>query len=245
MSYCFIILAAGKSKRFNSEKPKQFHLYKGKPLLMHSIDKVKKYKKFSKILLVINKKHKEFVKRLNIKNVEIILGGKTRAESSFKALTKIKKTNIRKVMIHDAARPNFSTKLLNKLFTQSKHNDCVVPAIKSVDAVKEKMSKAFRNLKRENIYLAQTPQAFNFNKLYELQKNRDLDILDDASLFIAEKRKIKIIKGEVNNKKITINKDLKIANTVKYGLGFDVHKLVPNKTLYLGGIKIPLSLIHI
>ena len=41
MNVCFIILAAGESKRFNSDIPKPYHLYKGKPLLLHSIDKAK------------------------------------------------------------------------------------------------------------------------------------------------------------------------------------------------------------
>ena len=54
MNTCFIILAGGESKRFNSKTPKPYHIYKGKPLLLHSIDRAKNYKKFSKIILVIN-----------------------------------------------------------------------------------------------------------------------------------------------------------------------------------------------
>ena len=72
MNSCFIILAGGESKRFNSKVPKPYHLYKGKPLLLHSIDKAKKYRKFSKIVVVINKKHKAHIKKLKIKNVKII-----------------------------------------------------------------------------------------------------------------------------------------------------------------------------
>ncbi|MDB9986622.1 2-C-methyl-D-erythritol 2,4-cyclodiphosphate synthase, partial [Candidatus Pelagibacter sp.] len=89
------------------------------------------------------------------------------------------------------------------------------------------------------IYLFQTPQAFNYKKLYALQKNKDIEVTDDASLFIRAEKKIKIIKGEVNNNKITVNSDIRKDDSIKYGLGFDVHRLVPNKKLYLGGIKIP------
>ena len=67
MDSCFIILAGGESKRFNSKTPKPYHIYKGKPLLLHTIDKVKSYKKFNKIVLVINKKHKTYVNKLKIK----------------------------------------------------------------------------------------------------------------------------------------------------------------------------------
>ena len=76
MNSCFIILAGGESKRFNSKIPKPYHIYKGKPLLLHSIDKAKNYGKFNKIVLVINKKHKSYIKKLKIKNIKIITGGK-------------------------------------------------------------------------------------------------------------------------------------------------------------------------
>ena len=94
MNNYFIILAAGKGERFNSKIPKPYYLYKGKPLIQHSIDKAKKNKKINKILIVINKRHKKFIKKLNIKNVKIVKGGKTRAESAFKALNCIKNSNI-------------------------------------------------------------------------------------------------------------------------------------------------------
>ena len=115
MNTCFIILAGGESKRFNSKIPKSYHFYKGKPLLLHSIDKARNYKKFNKIVLVINKKHRNLVKGLKIKNIKIVEGGSTRAQSAYKALKSIKNYNIKNIMIHDAARPNFSVKLLDKL----------------------------------------------------------------------------------------------------------------------------------
>ena len=239
MNNCFIILAGGESKRFNSKIPKPYHLYKNKPLLLHSIDKAKNYGKFSKIVLVINKKHKSYIGKLKIKDIKIIIGGRTRAESAYKALQGIKSYKIKNVLIHDAARPNFSLTLLDKLHKELKLNDCVIPAIKTTDSIKQKSLNKVTNLKRENIYLIQTPQAFNYKKLYELQNNKGTEVTDDANLFVKAGKKIKIIKGEINNNKITINSDIKINNLIKYGLGFDVHRLVPNKKLYLGGIKIP------
>ena len=238
MNTCFIILAAGESKRFNSNTPKQYLLYKDKPLLLHSIDKAKSYKKFTKIVLVINKKHKKLIKKLKIKNIRIIYGGKTRAESAFKGLSFIKNKKIKNVMIHDAARPNFTLKLLDRLNNALKLNDCVVPAIQTTDSIKQKTNKKIQNLKRESIYLMQTPQAFNYKELCKLQKNKSLEVTDDANLFVEAGKKIKIIRGELENKKITINSDIKSNKVIRYGLGFDVHRLVPNKNLYLGGIRI-------
>ena len=242
MNNCFIILAGGESKRFNSKTPKPYHIYKGKPLLLHSIDKAKKYKKINNIVLVINKNHKAFVKKLKIKDIKIVIGGNSRAESAYKALKNIRKNNIKNVLIHDAARPNFSIKLLDKLYNALKFNDCVIPGIQTSDTIKHKSSNIVTNLKRENIYLIQTPQAFNYKKLYSLQKNINIEVTDDANLFVKAGEKIKIIKGEIKNNKITINSDIQTTNILKYGLGFDVHKLVPNKKLFLGGIKIPSKL---
>jgi 2-C-methyl-D-erythritol 4-phosphate cytidylyltransferase/2-C-methyl-D-erythritol 2,4-cyclodiphosphate synthase len=239
MNSCFIILAGGESKRFNSKIPKPYHLYKYKPLLLHSIDKAKSYSKFCRIVLVINKKHKSYINKLGIKNIKVIVGGKTRAESAYKALQSIKGFNIKNVLIHDAARPNFSIKLLDKLYKGLKLNDCVIPAIQTSDSIKQKNSNIITNLERENIYLIQTPQAFNYKKLLKLQTNKGVEVTDDANLFVKAGKKIKIIKGEANNNKITINSDIKADNSIKYGLGFDVHRLIPNKKLYLGGIKIP------
>ena len=242
MNRCFIILAGGESKRFNSKTPKAYYLYKNKPLLLHSIDKAKNYGKFSKIVLVINKKHKSYINKLRIKNIKIIIGGKTRAESAYNALKGIRGYDIKNVLIHDAARPNFSLKLLDKLYKELKLNDCIIPAIQTSDSIKQKSLNIVTNLKRENIYLVQTPQAFNYKKLYALQNNKSSEVTDDANLFVKAGKKIKIIKGEIGNNKITTNSDIKINNSIKYGLGFDVHRLAHNRKLYLGGIKIPSTL---
>ena len=242
MNNCFIILAGGESKRFNSKVPKPYTLYKGKPLILHSIEKAKNYIKFNKIIVVINKKHKKFIKKLNIRNIKIIEGGKTRADSSYRALKSIKSYNIKNVMIHDAARPNFSIRLLENLTKKLRLYKCVIPAIKTMDSIKEKSLNSFKNLNRKNFYFTQTPQAFDYKELFKLQKNKDLTVTDDASLFITAGKKIKIIEGEESNNKITLIKDIKFDNNIRFGIGFDVHRLVPKKKLYLGGIKIPHNL---
>ena len=65
-------------------------------------------------------------------------------------------------------------------------------------------------------------------------------ITDEATLFIENDQKIKFIKGEKNNFKITTKKDLdKIRSKTYYGIGFDIHRLEKNKKLYLGGLHIP------
>ena len=238
MNNCFIILAAGNSTRFKSNISKPFINYKGKPILLHSIQKAKKTSKFKIILLVINKRDKKKIKKMKLDNIKIIEGGKSRAESSFKAIKYLKKYNISKVLIHDAARPNFSLNLVNKLLQNLKKNECVIPALKSTDSTKLKKKNNIFNLNRDEILLTQTPQAFQYKQLYNLQKNLNINATDDASLFIRNKQKIKFINGEEKNKKITFESDLN-NNITKYGIGFDIHRLEKGRKLFLGGVAIP------
>ncbi len=242
MNNCFIILAAGESKRFKSKTPKAYHLYKGKPLFLHSIDQAVKSNKFKEIILVINKKHRKFLKGKRLKNIKVIIGGKNRSESSLKALKTIKKKNTSKVFIHDAARPNFTLNLIHNLFKGLKNNKCVIPVTKTNNSVKFKTKKKLINLDRNKIYLTQTPQAFNYRDLLEIQKKTSSQITDDSNLFIEANKKVKFIKGEDTNYKITTRKDIKVNKVINYGIGFDIHKLVLGRKLYLGGIKIPFTL---
>ena len=242
MSICFIILAAGQSKRLNSNIPKPYIDYKGKPIVQHSIDKAKKCKKISKILLIINKKHRKFLNKINKKNIKIIYGGKTRAESSYNGLKSISKSKIKKVLIHDAARPNFSLKLLNKIVETLKKNKSVIPVLKPKDTAKFKSRNLIVNLNRNYLYLTQTPQGFDFKELYNLQNNKNFKATDDANYFIKANKKIKFINGENENEKITYKSDIVKNHIIKYGIGFDVHRLVPKRKLYLGGLRIKSNL---
>ena len=236
MNNYFIILASGQSKRFNSIKPKQFIKYKNKALFEHSLEKALNSKLFKKIILVINDKKQ--IKYKYPKNVIIIKGGKERSDSSLIGLRYIKKFKPNNVLIHDAARPNFTIKLLNNLINSLKKNKASIPIISSKDSIKYKVKNQLFNLKRENSFLTQTPQAFKFNDLYKLSISQKTKIQDEATLFIENNLKVKFIKGENLNTKITFKED--IINTKTYfGIGFDIHRLIKNKKLFLGGINIP------
>jgi 2-C-methyl-D-erythritol 4-phosphate cytidylyltransferase / 2-C-methyl-D-erythritol 2,4-cyclodiphosphate synthase len=236
MNNYFIILASGQSKRFNSRKPKQYIKYKNKALFEHSIDKAINSKLFKKIILVVNDKKQ--IKKKYPKNVLIIKGGKQRADSSLIALKYIRKFKPNNILIHDAARPNFTIKLLKNLVNSLKKYKASVPIISSKDSIKYKIKDQLFNLNKKDSYLTQTPQAFKFKDIYDLSLKQNSKIQDEATLFIDNNIKIKFIKGENLNNKITFKND--IINTKTYfGIGFDIHRLIKNKKLYLGGLKIP------
>ena len=128
MNNYFVILAAGKSKRFGKNFLKQFYKYKNKEIIDHSVEKSLKSELFKKIIIVSNYA-RYFKKKKYSKLVTIIKGGKERSDSSLNALKFIKKYNPKNVYIHDAARPNFSIKLLKTISKNLKKNIAVVPII--------------------------------------------------------------------------------------------------------------------
>ena len=237
MNNYFVILAAGKSKRFNKKIAKQFFNYKNKEIIDHSVEKSLNSRLFKKIVIVSNN-FNYFKKKKYSKLIKVIKGGNERSDSSLNALKYLKKYKPQNVFIHDAARPNFSIKLLKIISKNLKKNKAVVPIINSKDSIKYKIKNQIYNLDRKNSLLTQTPQAFRFKELFNLASKQKNKITDEATLFINHNYKIKFIPGENQNYKITYLDDIKISKTY-YGIGFDIHKLEKNKQLYLGGAKIP------
>ena len=237
MNNYFVILAAGKSKRFHRKLAKQFYKYKNKEIIDHSIQKSLASNLFKKILVVTNNIN-HLKKKKYPKIVSVIKGGKERSDSSLIALKYLKKYKPRNVFIHDAARPNFSIKLLKNLTKNLKANKAVIPVIPSRDSIKYKIKNQIFNLNKKKSFLAQTPQAFRFKDLYKLAIKEKNKVSDEASFYLNQNLKVKFIKGENQNIKITYLDDTKTSKTY-YGIGFDIHKLIKNKKLFLGGIKIP------
>ena len=101
MSLFLILLAAGDSKRLKSSTPKPFNIVNNKTLLEHSINAFKNFTEIKKIIIVYNKKHKKYINKLDLQNTLKVLGGKSRQESTLRALERIKKMNCKKVLIHD------------------------------------------------------------------------------------------------------------------------------------------------
>ena len=86
MKFSFILLAGGSSNRFKSNIPKPYHKIAGKTLIELSINKINQFKEFKKIIIVYNKKHLKFLKKINLKNITFIVGGKNRQQSTNNAI---------------------------------------------------------------------------------------------------------------------------------------------------------------
>ena len=245
MSFSLILLAAGSSKRFRSKVPKPFIKVGKKTLIEHSLIKFSKIKQIKKTFVVINKNHIKFLRGVKFKDFLKIPGGKTRQESTYKALKYIKKNKVKctHVLIHDSARPNFSINLIKKIINASKKNT-VIPKIPVHDALKGLIDKEnLLNLPREKFFLTQTPQSFNFKEIFDLHSRNKFFYKDDDLSLVRSLKKVKFVDGEKNNFKITNQQDLSMLKNFmslknRTGIGFDVHRLVPKRKLYLAGLRI-------
>ena len=248
MSFCLIILAGGNSHRFRSKVGKPYQKIAGKSLIEIILLKAQKFKQIKKFVVVYNKKDLKRIKFLKLKKVKLIVGGKSRQQSTLNALKYLNgKKGISKVLIHDAARPNFSTKLLKSILKSMKNAKAVVPKIKIQDAIKQIINTSKEEYivgkKRESLFLTQTPQVFNLREIYHLHKTNSGKYKDDDISLYMDLNKVRFIEGEKSNFKITDQSDLKNLSDIykskqSVGIGFDVHRLVPNKKLFLAGLKI-------
>ena len=248
MGFCLIILAGGNSHRFRSNIGKPYQKIAGKSLIEINIIKALKFKQIKKIVVVYNRKDSKRIKSLKLKNIILIPGGRNRQQSTYNALKYLKKTkSISKVLIHDVARPNFSVKLLDSIIKTMKNARAVVPKIGIQDAIKQIIDSSkdeyILGKKRDNLFLTQTPQAFKLKEIFELHKSNYLKYKDDDISLYMDLNNVKFIEGEKNNFKITDQSDFKNLKSIyksrlSVGIGFDVHRLVPKRKLYLGGLKI-------
>ena len=248
MSFCLIILAGGNSHRFRSNIGKPYQKIGGKSLIEINVYKARKFKEIKKIILVYNKKDTKRVKSLKLKNVKLIVGGKNRQQSTFNALKYlINHRGTSKVLIHDVARPNFSLNLLKSILKNMGKARAVIPKIDIQDAIKQIIDSSKEEYivgkKRDNLFLTQTPQAFNLREIYHLHKTNSSKYKDDDISLYVDLNNVKFIEGEKSNFKITDISDFEILKNIykskqSVGLGFDVHRLVPKKKLYLAGLKI-------
>ena len=247
-----IILSGGTGTRFDISKPKQFYTLNKKTIIETTVEKFVNSNFFNHIIVVSHKDFFKFTKSLfNNKNIKVILGGENRQKSVFNGLSAAKSFNPKYVLIHDAVRPFFSMNLLKRVLKSLEGEISVVPSINVYDSVRYFKNKKYSNVFRDNLKLIQTPQGFCFNSIYEAHKKNKESIHTDDSMILYElKNKIRLIKGEKMNFKITTKEDYNIGklivkennmSDIRVGTGFDVHKFKKGKKLKLFGITIPFN----
>jgi len=224
-----IIPAAGDSSRMGSTTPKQFSNFHGKTILEYVESIFSKLAAITTITIALNKKQK-YIESLNCqfsnKTTLIDCGGSNRSETVLNALRIIGEDIQKKdwIMVHDAARVGITESLLNN-FIREVVGDKVggILAIPALDTVKrvDKKQQIIRTEKRDEIWLAQTPQMFRFDILKDAYISFKGNPTDESEAIEAFGLSPKVIKGNLLNFKITYPDDLKRVEKLIQGSNYD------------------------
>jgi len=214
------ILAGGTGSRFGGDKPKQFEKIGGITILEHSVTAFEKHPQVDEIIVVIHPDHIEDTKKMMSrfsKVKAVIEGGTTRTLSSFQGIDFFKDyASDTKLLIHDAARPFVSERIITDVINALDEHEAVNVAVTIPDTIIEiDDSGKMKNIPdRSLMKLVQTPQGFRLSvisKAYGLAfKDQGFTATDDCGVVFRYLNDVSvfIVEGENRNIKITLREDL-------------------------------------
>lgn len=240
-----LIVAAGSGSRSGGDIPKQFRPVRGQPLLRHSCVAFVGHPEIDCIFIAIGAGQEEAVGAAlaGLPLPTLVTGGATRRESVLNGLEAIAASGGADfVLIHDAARPFLSTRVIDDLTGALLDVPGAVPALPVVDSLARGDGALTQTVDRENLWRIQTPQAFHFEAV--LKAHRDWsgpEPTDDARMLMTQGQEVRIVAGDEALAKFTFASDFEQSGMIgetRTGSGFDVHRLVPGEELWLCGIQI-------
>ena len=240
-SFTAIVVAAGKGLRAGQPLPKQFAMWRGKPVLRHSVEALLEAGAAPLVVVIPNGGEEATSRALNgLDGWQMVVGGDTRQQSVANGLHEIGVAE--RVLIHDAARPDLPREVIARLLEALAKHPGAIPTLPVVDslAIDERGVMAGSG-EREKLRRVQTPQAFRFVDILAAHRawQGEPDAGDDAQVLRAAGGAVALVEGAERLKKLTFAEDfVSDLPPVRIGSGFDVHKLVAGEELWLGGVKI-------
>jgi len=254
-----VIVAAGQSTRFGA--PKVLTPIAGTPAILWAIRAFQAVPGWSKIVLVVNPDIRPDLEtilasvQLSV-DVTLVAGGERRQDSVLAGLAAAGDAEI--VVIHDGARPLVTSHLIDATITAVRSGaDAAVAAVPVADTLKRQDGGRVVTVDRSDLWRAQTPQAFRVDRLRAALAHVDehaLTITDEAMAIEMTGGNVTLVPGDELNIKLTAPGDALLVEalagvksksnrvTIRTGIGYDVHRLVPGRPLILGGIEIPFEL---
>ena len=217
--FAVILAAAGKSSRFRDKHYKKpFAPLANKAVWLHSAEKFLARKDVRQVLIAVAEDdlqwfQEKFAANLMILGVDVIRGGRTRAETVSRALAHVTES-VDFIAVHDAARPCLAEVWIDELFSAAVEHGAVIPAIPVTETLKrvDKDHRVLETVSREGLWRAQTPQVFRADWLKEAHAQAgDSEATDDAALVEALGHAVHVVSGSPLNIKITTRADLTLA----------------------------------
>ena len=238
-----IIVAAGASRRMGFDKL-SYRLPDGRTVLETSCALFAAHPAVDELVLVAggNRPQCEAIAAACPKPCTVVQGGATRADSVRSGLAAAKG---QLVAIHDAARPFASAEIITAALQAAAESGAAAPAVPVKDTIKiaDQDGKVVATPDRAMLYAVQTPQCFDralyLQALETVSGEKASLVTDDCSLFELAGLPVTLTAGDYANLKITTKEDLQKEKTMRIGHGYDVHRLVEDRKLILGGVEVP------
>jgi 2-C-methyl-D-erythritol 4-phosphate cytidylyltransferase/2-C-methyl-D-erythritol 2,4-cyclodiphosphate synthase len=236
------ILAAGNGSRFGSDKTQA--LLGRRPVWRWSYDAYSNHPLIAGVILVGSESN--LLAFNGVCLTALVTGGATRQESSLAALNALP-SDAEAVLIHDAARPFASAKLVTDVVEAVERSGAAAAAVQVTDTIKELRGTGVLTLDRSRLVAMQTPQGAKVELLRQAHASSNGNATDDMAMIEAIGVHPELVSGEPQNFKITTPEDLARARAligspeVRTGLGYDIHPFSddPSRTLFLGGVAFP------
>ncbi len=251
-----VILAGGRGERMGGEK--QFLDLAGKPLVLWSVETFLASGLFDETVLVLSPERiKSEGGRFAAMGLKLAPAGATRMESLRNGLSAVS-PGAALIAVHDGARPLVSAALIKRCLAAAAESGAAVPGVPVKDTIKRADAKgefAAATLPRSELTAVQTPQCYRRAALAALLEAADGgDYTDESQLLERAGLPVRLVKSDHSNIKVTTPEDLLIAEalmksktpgkkekTVRFGFGYDIHRLAEGRPLILCGMKIPHS----
>jgi 2-C-methyl-D-erythritol 4-phosphate cytidylyltransferase/2-C-methyl-D-erythritol 2,4-cyclodiphosphate synthase len=250
-----IIAAGGRGARFGGDRPKQIVALGGQPILQRTLQAFLNCERITDVVVALPTDlladPPAFLRSAGGR-VRLVAGGARRQDSVANAFAAIAPgTDV--VLIHDAARPLVSDAVIYRTIDGAAATGAAIAAVPAHDTVKRADAGGVivETLNRNEIYLAQTPQAFRTAVLREALAQAHAashEGTDEAMLAERAGHPVQVVEGDARNLKITTASDLAMAEqllgtaaapALRIGNGYDLHRLVTGRPLILGGVAIP------
>ena len=248
-------MAAGRGARFGADTPKQYLPLLGRPVLRHAAEALLRDGLVDRLLPVCAAGEEGRVAALLDGLPALLLppvvGGETRQDSvraGLEALAAAPSPPPEVVLVHDAARPVVPAGTVARLLSALEAAPGAIPARRVTDTLKRGASgRIAATVPREDLWRAQTPQAFRFPVLLEAHRAAAGEATtDDAQLLERAGEAVALVEGSESNVKITFPEDLgRVAAGLSAGLlprigtGFDVHRVAAGRPMVLCGVAVP------
>ncbi|UUL83474.1 bifunctional 2-C-methyl-D-erythritol 4-phosphate cytidylyltransferase/2-C-methyl-D-erythritol 2,4-cyclodiphosphate synthase [Sphingomonas qomolangmaensis] len=242
-----LIVAAGQGIRAGSERPKQFAMLAGKPMLVHSYTALRDHPAIETVLVAIGDGQQADL-HAALGDVRFVLGGATRRDSVRNGIDALIAQGFDQVLVHDAARPFLPSRVIDALVAALGDYPGAVPALPIADTLARAGALLGDTVSRDGLWRIQTPQAFRLPELMAAHRAwpADAEATDDAQMLRAIGHGVCIVEGDRMLEKITHPADFAAAEAAhgtalisRSASGYDVHRLEAGEELWLGGVLIP------